>query len=133
MFLTRFDKIFWNENVCVLSACLSEKQIQLYLITGQSAPHLSVIKATEQKWEEIGLFVRKCLSATDWIEKPNGQKHSRNAGVFMEECEFDVAVQRTVTAIVRNAMEKHEHGSISATDIHPVLAEIPQIVGKTQI
>ncbi len=43
----------------------------------------------------------------------------------MEECEFDVAVQRTVTAIVRNAMEKHEHGSISATDIHPVLAEIP--------
>ncbi len=65
---------------------------------------LSVIKATEQKWEEIGLFVRKCLSATDWIEKPNGQKHSRNAGVFME---------------------KHEHGSISATDIHPVLAEIP--------
>ncbi len=121
----RFNKIFWTENVCALSACLSEKQIQLYLITGQSAPHLSVIKATEQKWEEIGLFVRKCLSATDWIEKPNGQKHSRNAGVFMEECEFDVAVQRTVTAIVRNAMEKHEHGSISATDIHPVLAEIP--------
>ncbi len=85
MFLTRFDKIFWNENVCVLSACLSEKQIQLYLIIGQSAPHLSVIKATEQKWEEIGLFVRKCLSATDWIEKPNGQKHSRNAGVFNGE------------------------------------------------
>ncbi len=33
MFLTRFDKILWNENVCVLSACLSEKQMQLYLIT----------------------------------------------------------------------------------------------------
>ncbi len=127
----RFNKIFWTENVCALSACLSEKQIQLYLITGQSAPHLSVIKATEQKWEEIGLFVRKCLSATDWIEKPNGQKHSRNAGVFMEECEFNVAVQRTVTAIVRNAMEKHEHGSISATDIHPVLAEIsPKLWAK---
>ncbi len=85
MFLTRFNKIFWSENVCALPACLSEKQIQLYLITGQSAPHLSVIKATEQKWEEIGLFVRKCLSATDWIEKPNGQKHSRNAGVFNGE------------------------------------------------
>ncbi len=49
MFLTRFDKIFWNENVCVLSACLSEKQIQLYLITEDSAPRLSVTKATEQK------------------------------------------------------------------------------------
>ncbi len=78
----RFNKIFWTENVCALSACLSEKQIQLYLITGQSAPHLSVIKATEQKWEEIGLFVRKCLSATDWIEKPNGQKHSRKCRCF---------------------------------------------------
>ncbi len=49
MFLTRFDKIFWNENVCVLSACLSEKQMQLYLITEDSAPHLSLTKATEQK------------------------------------------------------------------------------------
>ncbi len=29
----RFNKIFWNENVCALSACLSEKQMQLYLIT----------------------------------------------------------------------------------------------------
>ncbi len=106
MFLTRFNKIFWTENVCALSACLSEKkkQIQLYLINRGLCASLSVDKATEQKWEEIGLFVRKCLSATDWIEKPNGQKHSRNAGVFME---------------------KHEHGSISATDIHPVLAEIP--------
>ncbi len=85
VFLAGFDRIFWSGNVCVLSACLSEEQIQLYLITGQSAPHLSVIKATEQKWEEIGLFVRKCLSATDWIEKPNGQKHSRNAGVFNGE------------------------------------------------
>ncbi len=49
MFLTRFDKIFWNENVCVLSACLSAKQMQLYLITEDSAPHLSLTKATEQK------------------------------------------------------------------------------------
>ncbi len=71
--------------VCAFSLPVRKKQIQLYLITGQSAPHLSVIKATEQKWEEIGLFVRKCLSATDWIEKPNGQKHSRNAGVFNGE------------------------------------------------
>ncbi len=67
------------------AACLSEKQIQLYLINRGLCASLSVDKATEQKWEEIGLFVRKCLSATDWIEKPNGQKHSRNAGVFNGE------------------------------------------------
>ncbi len=33
----KFNKIFWNENVCALSACLSEKQMQLYLITEDSA------------------------------------------------------------------------------------------------
>ncbi len=49
MFLTRFDKIFWNENVCALSACLSAKQMQLYLITEDAALHLSLTKATEQK------------------------------------------------------------------------------------
>ncbi len=111
--------------MCVLSACLSEKQMQLYLITEDSAPHVSLMKVTEQKKAALGLLVRGFISATDWAEKPNGQKYSENEGVFMEECEFDVAVQRTVTAIVRNAMEKHEHRSISATDIHPVLAEIP--------
>ncbi len=121
----RFDKIFWNENVCALSACLSAKQMQLYLITGESAPHLSVTKATEQTWAALGLFVRKCMRATDWAEKGNGVKHSENVGAFMANCDFEVDVQRTVTAIVRNAMEKHEHGSISAIDIHPVLAEIP--------
>ncbi len=121
----RFDKIFWNENVCALSACLSAKQMQLYLITGESAPHLSVTKGTEQTWATLGLFVRKCMRATDWAEKGNGVKHSENVGAFMANCDFEVDVQRTVTAIVRNAMEKHEHGSISAIDIHPVLAEIP--------
>ncbi len=35
---------------CALSACLSAKQMQLYLITEDSAPHLSVTKATEQTW-----------------------------------------------------------------------------------
>ncbi len=34
MFLTRFDKIFWNENVCALSAASSAKPMQLYLIPG---------------------------------------------------------------------------------------------------
>ncbi len=121
----RFDKIFWNENVCALSACLSEKQMQLYLITGESAPHLSVTKGTEQTWAALGLFVRKCMKATDWAEKGNGVKHSENVGAFMANCDFEVDIQRTVTAIVKNAMEKHEHGSISAIDIHPVLAEIP--------
>ncbi len=86
----KFDTIFWNENVCALSACLSAKQMQLYLITEESAPHLSVTKATEQTWAALGLFVRKCMRATDWAEKGNGEKHSENVGAFMANCDFEV-------------------------------------------
>ncbi len=75
MFLTRFDKIFWNENVCALSACLSEKQMQLYLITEDSAPCLSVSKAIEQKWVALGLLVRGFISATEGLKREEGRKH----------------------------------------------------------
>ncbi len=71
MFLTRFDKIFWNENVCALSACLSEKQMQLYLIKGKSAPHLSLTKATEQKWA----VCEKMHESHRRAEKGRGEKH----------------------------------------------------------
>ncbi len=77
MFLTRFDKIFWNENVCALSACLSEKQMQLFLITGKSALHLSVTKASEQKWGFKPVCEKKkgFISATERAEKGRGEKH----------------------------------------------------------
>ncbi len=45
--------------MCALSACLSAKQMQLYLITEESAPHLSVTKATEQTWAALGLVCEK--------------------------------------------------------------------------
>ncbi len=54
MFLTRFDKIFWDENVCVLLACLSEKkQIQLYLITGEVC---ATLISDQGHWAALGLF-----------------------------------------------------------------------------
>ncbi len=54
MFLTRFDKIFWDENVCVLSACLSEKKlIQLYLITGEVC---ATLISDQGHWAALGLF-----------------------------------------------------------------------------
>ncbi len=51
MFLTRFDKIFWNENVCALSACLSEKQMQLYLITEEVC---ATLITNQGHWAEMG-------------------------------------------------------------------------------
>ncbi len=71
MFLTRFNKILWNENVCALSACLSEKQMQLYLITEDSEPRLSVTKATEQKWA----VCEKRHESHRRAEKGRGEKH----------------------------------------------------------
>ncbi len=70
-------------------AC-QKKQMQMFMITGKSAPHLSATKDTEQTWAALGLFVRKCRKATDWAEKGNGEKHSENVGAFMANCDFEV-------------------------------------------
>ncbi len=53
MFLTRFNKIFWNENVCALSACLSEKQMQQYLITEEVC---ATLISNQGHWAALGLF-----------------------------------------------------------------------------
>ncbi len=120
----RFDKIFWNENVCALSACLSKKQMQLFLITGKSAPHLSVTKATEQTWAALGLFVRKCMRATDWAEKGNGEEHSENVGAFMANCDFEAD---TVALLNHLAREGHK---VSLTRLQFVKQEIT-LLGHT--
>ncbi len=109
MFLTRFDKIFWNENVCALSACLSAKQMQLYLITGKSAPHLSLTKATEQKWAALGLFVRKGMRATEGLKREEG----RNTLKYVDDlliCARDevTCVADTVTLLNHLAREGHK-------------------------
>ncbi len=49
--------------------------MQLYLITEDSAPHLSLTKVIEQKWVALGLLVRGFISATERAEKGRGEKH----------------------------------------------------------
>ncbi len=126
----RFDKIFWNENVCALSACLSAKQMQLFLITGKSAPHLSVTKATEQTWAALGLFVRKCMRATDWAEKGNGEKHSENVDDLLICTRDEVTcVADTVTLLNHLAQEGHK---VSLTKLQFVKQEITFFWGHTK-
>ncbi len=90
MFLTRFDKIFWNENVCVLSACLSAKQMQLCLITEDSAPHLST-KATEQK----------CLWEKAW-EPQKGWKGKRGENTLKYVDDLLICARDEVTCVADN-------------------------------
>ncbi len=117
-----FDKIFWNENVCALSVCLSEKQMQLYLITGKSAPRLSLTKATEQKWAALGLFVRKCMRATEGLKREEG----RNTLKYVDDlliCARDevTCVADTVTLLNHLAREGHK---VSLTKLQFVKQEI---------
>ncbi len=53
MFLTRFDKIFWNENVCVLSACLSEKTNSAVSDNGEVC---ATLIRDQGHWAALGLF-----------------------------------------------------------------------------
>ncbi len=49
----RFEKIFWTENMCAVSVSLTEKQLPFFLMP-ESVPHLSLSKAKEQTWAEMG-------------------------------------------------------------------------------
>ncbi len=124
MFLTRFDKIFWNENVCALSACLSEKQMQLYLITEDCALLLSLTKATEQK----------CLWEKAW-EPQKGWKGKRgeNTLKYVDDlliCARDevTCVADTVTLLNHLARKGHK---VSLTKLQCVKQEITFFLGHT--
>ncbi len=118
----RFNKIFWNENVCALSACLSEKQMQLYLITGKSEPRLSVTKATEQKWAALGLFVRKCMRATEGLKREEGRNTLKYVDDLLIYARDEVTcVADTVTLLNHLAREGHK---VSLTKLQFVKQEI---------
>ncbi len=106
MFLTRFNKIFWNENVCVLSACLSEKQIQLYLITGEVC---ATLITNQGHWAALGLFVRKCMRTTEGLKREEG----RNTLQYIDDlliCAQDevTCVADTVALLNHLAREGHK-------------------------
>ncbi len=119
------DKIFWTENVCAVSVCLTKKQFQFCLIAEDSVPHLSLSKAREQTWSEVGVFVKNCVDATDWCEISASVKHSESLGAFMSECKCEIEVERVVTPIDKSTKENHCMANICVSDIHPALAVIP--------
>ncbi len=119
MFLTRFDKIFWNENVCVLSACLSEKQIQLYLITREVC---ATLISNQGHWAASRLFWGKCMTATEGLKREEG----RNTLQYVDDlliCARDevTCVADTVTLLHHLAREGHK---VSLTKLQFVRQEI---------
>lgn len=121
----RFEKMFWTESMCAVSVCLTEKQLQFYLMAGDSVPHLSLSKGKGQTWCRLGLFVKSCVCATDWREIGGGVKHSESLRAFMTECKHEIGVERVVVPIDQKERENHCMTNISASDIHPALAEVP--------
>lgn len=86
----RLGEMFWTENVCTISVCLTEKQLPFYLVAGGS---LSVSKARNLSWSETGLFVK----IYDWREI--NVKYSEKLGAFMFECRQEIEVESIVTPI----------------------------------
>ncbi|XP_058617745.1 uncharacterized protein LOC131531182 isoform X1 [Onychostoma macrolepis] len=119
-----FKKIFWKENMCAVSVGLTEKQLSFFLMS-ESVPHLSLSKAKEQAWAELGGFVKNCVDATDWCEISVGVKHSKSLEAFMSECKHEIEVARNVTPIDESMKGNHCMTNICASEIHPALADVP--------
>ncbi len=84
--------------MCAVSVSLTDKQLPFFLMP-ESVPHLSLSKAKEQTWAEMGGFVKKCVDATDWCEISAGVKHSESLGAFMSDCKHEIEVEREVVTI----------------------------------
>ena len=119
--------------MCALAAVLTERQKACYLMSENTVCHLSVSKAISQQWRDVGLFVKECLSATDWVRVDTHTAESQSMGAFKSKCDFEVGVQRNVTAIGKNVTGQGE-GDISASEIDISLAQIsPNLWAKKQI
>ncbi|KAI2646109.1 Gag-Pol polyprotein [Labeo rohita] len=51
--------------------CKNDGHWSACLVAGESVPHLSVSKARDQAWCEVGRFMKKSVDATDWTFIPN--------------------------------------------------------------
>ncbi|KAL0152111.1 hypothetical protein M9458_052542 [Cirrhinus mrigala] len=122
-----FDKMFWTDSVCALSACLTEAQSRQYQMTEQTVPHLSLCKARGQKWSKVGLFVKQCVNAKDWRETGPDLQHSESLKAFMMTFECKVEVERVMKPIVHDQTNWENQCMVNAnpSDIHPALAEVP--------
>ncbi|KAI2668497.1 Gag-pol polyprotein [Labeo rohita] len=125
-----FDKMFWTDSVCALSACLTEAQSRQYQMTEQTVPHLSLSKARGQKWSEVGLFVKQCVDAEDWRETGPDLQHSESLKAFMMTFKCEVEVERVVKPILHDQTDWENQCMVNAgpSDIHPALAEVPSYV-----
>lgn len=79
--------MFWTENVCAVSVQLTEKQLSFSLVAGESVPHLSVSKAWDQSWFEVGQIVKNSVEITDWCEISANVKYNERLGAFREDCD----------------------------------------------
>ncbi|TWW55636.1 Retrovirus-related Pol polyprotein from transposon opus [Takifugu flavidus] len=64
--------LYWDEHRCAAAVSLSTQQSGLYLIGG-SAPHVSLSKFQNEKWKDLGPFVKRCEEASDWQESSDGR------------------------------------------------------------
>ncbi len=115
---------YFGQKMCAVSVSLTEKQFPFFLMP-ESVPHLSLSKAKEQTWAEMGGFVKNCVDAIDWCEISAGGKQSESLGAFMSECKHEIEVERDVVPIDKNIKGNHCMADICASEIHPALADVP--------
>ncbi len=72
MFLTRFDKIFWNENVCAFSLPVRKTNAVVF-DNGEVCATLISDQGQRADWAALSLFVKKCMRATEGLKREEGR------------------------------------------------------------
>ncbi|MGL5902740.1 MAG: reverse transcriptase domain-containing protein, partial [Cetobacterium sp.] len=105
---------------------LTEKQHSAYLVTGQLVPHISLVKARERSWGEVGQFVKQCMETKDWMKKDDNVSYSVTLKAFMSKYAGVIRAERIIAPIEKQSKGNQCTVQKEITEIHPALAEVPE-------
>ena len=98
----RTTSLLIGQDFCALSVQLSPAQQHLYSILG-SAPHVSLCKASNKKWEDIGPWVQLCLETTDWEVTGEFSKYSPSLRVTAHQFSKSLTAVCSIHELLRDA------------------------------
>lgn len=123
--------LYWDEHRCAAAVSLSTQQSGLYLIGG-SAPHVSLSKFQNEKWKDLGPFVKRCKEASDWQESSDGRtSFSSSLQCKRKSLLLVVHTRLTVELVDESPAFSEMFLSVQQAADIPALREVPETLWAT--
>ncbi|XP_062248239.1 uncharacterized protein LOC133956894 [Platichthys flesus] len=122
----KVSNVFWSGSRSAAFVSLTDQQLALFHVLN-SSPHIPLSKSHDDKWQDLGPFVRSCQAAVDW------QPTTRPDVMYSPSLSaFDLKMSPTLCCPATRSFvvtENHLHSYAmlsSPSDISPLLSDLPE-------